>query len=151
MQDRSRLWRGTYLEKTRLFLHLGVDCNVEAGVVVNAIADGTVVYVGDDTPLVGGWGGHIVQKIQFRGQPHALIYAHLGDTFVSRDEKVCRGQRIGLTGNKTRNGFWRPHLHLQLVKGVDYVRAWHTFMSEEIDGYGKLDRLRYWAHRCPDP
>lgn len=104
MQDRTRIRRDSYVEKGKLFLHLGIDVNIEAYTAVNAIADGVVKYVGNDLSI-GGWGGHIVQEIRFRGRPHALIYAHLGNVLVSQGEHVQKGRRLGEVGNKSQNGF----------------------------------------------
>lgn len=152
MEDRSIVWSDTYLRETGNFLHLADDFNVPAGTMVFCVADGPIVHMGTDSPLKGGWGGHIVQKIQFHGKPHALIYCHLG--FMQPRDTPCdisKGDFIGLVGNKSENGGWGPHLHLQLVADIDDVTDWAHFMDKEIDGYGKVSDIEYWAKRCPDP
>jgi len=63
---------------------------------------------------------------------------------------VPRGMQIGMIGKKSENGFWRPHLHLQLFAGIDGVTDWEKF-SKEMDGYVKLDDRAEWARKCPDP
>ena len=111
MEDRSIVWSDTYLKETGNFLHLGVDCSVKAGTEVLAVRDGLVVWSGSDSPLEGGWGGHVVQLIEHNGEPFALIYAHL--------------KKGGL-----------PQL---------------GYLRNELDGYGKVEHMTYWARRCPDP
>jgi murein DD-endopeptidase MepM/ murein hydrolase activator NlpD len=56
LEDRSFLWKGSYLEKTGNFIHLGVDYNVPAGTKVFADYDMEVVHMENDFPLKHGWG-----------------------------------------------------------------------------------------------
>lgn len=150
MEDRSIVWSDTYLKNTGNFLHLGIDCSVGAGTEVLAVADGPVVHVGDDTPLVGGWGGHVVQLIPLRGETHALIYAHLDSATCGGKRDCAKGDVIGLVGTKDRNGFWGEHVHLQLYTGIGRVTDWREFI-DGIDGYGNAKDIAHWARTCPDP
>lgn len=72
---------------------------------VTASHAGTVEIVRADA---GGYGTHI----RLRGADGCLtIYGHLTKSYVSKDQKVKAGQRIGLTGN---TGFSTgPHLHFE--------------------------------------
>jgi murein DD-endopeptidase MepM/ murein hydrolase activator NlpD len=151
MEDRSIVWSDTYLKDTGNFLHLGIDLSVRAGTMVFSLADGPIVHAGTDTPLKGGWGGHVVQIIQFRNKPHALIYCHLGFLQYRNPENISKGALIGLIGNKSENGGWGEHLHLQLVADIEDVTDWARFMDKDMDGYGNVRDLTYWAKRCPDP
>ncbi len=153
MENRTRLLSDVkYLRKNKTFLHLGIDLSFDAGTCIFAIGDGPIVHIGTDSPLKGGWGGHVLQMIKFKGKPHLLIYCHLG--FIQEKDRlrtISKGDFIGLVGNKNENGGWGPHLHLQLVSDVDHVINWAHFMDKEIDGYGKVKDIAYWAKRCPDP
>ena len=44
MKSRDRMQRGTPFADNGLTLHVGLDLNVDAGVQVNAVADGTIIY-----------------------------------------------------------------------------------------------------------
>lgn len=153
MENRTKLLSDVkYLRKNKTFLHLGIDLSFDAGTMVFSIAEGPIVHIGTDSPLKGGWGGHVLQMIKFQGKPHLLIYCHLG--FIQEKDRlrtISKGDFLGLVGNKSENGGWGPHLHLQLVSDVDHVINWAHFMDKEIDGYGKVKDISYWAKRCPDP
>jgi murein DD-endopeptidase MepM/ murein hydrolase activator NlpD len=151
MEDRSEVWAETYLKETGNFLHLGIDCSVPAKTEVLVLADGPILWSSTDEPIKGGWGGHVVQRIHFRGKPHALIYAHLGTRQAHRGMYLRKGDAIGYVGTWAENGQWGEHLHLQLDSGVDEVDDWEKYLDHGIDGYGKVADLTYWAERCPDP
>ena len=44
LEDRSTLWRGSYLDQKRKYIHLGVDFNVPAGTQVAIERAATVIY-----------------------------------------------------------------------------------------------------------
>ncbi|MEK7628593.1 MAG: peptidoglycan DD-metalloendopeptidase family protein [Patescibacteria group bacterium] len=150
MENRDVIRRGTYLEKNELWLHTGIDLNVEAGTQVLSVADSDVVYVGDDTPLVGGWGKHVIAVFLLNWKKHALLYAHLGETPYLCNWYAPAGTLIGSVGTKKQNGFWRPHLHLQLFADIDDVTDWEKF-SRDMDGYVKPADRALWVRKCPDP
>jgi hypothetical protein len=151
MEDRSNIRRGTYLEKDKLWIHTGIDVNHNPGIRVLSLADGPIVYQGTDAPLVGGWGYHVIQIINFRGRPHALVYAHLAKHLPhATGVRVTKGVWIGTIGNSTVNGVWRPHLHLNLFADIDDVTDWENF-SNTMDGYVKESEIMFWARKCPDP
>lgn len=151
MEDRSIIWSDTYLKDTGAFLHLGIDITVPAGTLVHAVASGEILHVGTDVPFVGGWGGHVVQRIVYQGKSCALIYAHLGTIQATEKTVWEKGSEIGAVGDKDENGHWSPHLHVQIVRDIEGVTDWQRFLDDEIDGYGKVVDIADWARRCPDP
>lgn len=151
MEDRSIIWSDTYLKEAAAFLHLGVDLTVPAGTLVNALATSEILYTGTDVPFVGGWGGHVIQRYDYRGEEAILIYAHLGEIRVTIGDVCEKGVVIGAVGDKTQNGFWSPHLHVQIVRDVGNVTDWKHFLDVELDGYGKAAEIEYWSSKCPDP
>lgn len=151
MEDRSCIRRGTYLEKDKLWIHTGIDVNRGVGSLVRCLGAGTIVHIGTDAPLVGGWGYHMIQLITFKGKTHGLLYAHLADGIIGKvGMKIKKGAVLGAIGHKHENGYWRPHLHLQLFADVAGVSDWDTF-SKEMDGYVRMNECATWARRCPDP
>ena len=151
MEDRSTLHRGTYLQTNGLWIHTGIDVWARADTIVLAVAAGDVMYQGTDWPMIGGWGYHIIQKINFRGQPHALVYAHLAHQPArERRTKYPKDDIIGHIGTEKDNGHWSQHLHLQLFADVEDVTDWEAF-SQQIDGYVRPDECAKWAAKCPDP
>lgn len=153
LENRRHLHRETYLEKDKKWIHIGIDVNADVGTVVHAVADGPVVYTGDDSPLVGGWGGHIIQMIPFQESSHLLLYAHLGGIKTYPGELLKKGEDIARIGTPSENGHWFPHVHLQLFGEPDMVHGtkdWKKF-SDEMDGYVRVEEAAKWARICPDP
>ena len=72
---------------------------------VTASHEGIIEVVRADA---SGYGTHI----RLRGTDGCMsIYGHLSKSYVSKDQKVKAGERIGLTGN---TGFSSgPHLHME--------------------------------------
>ncbi len=151
MADRSFIWRGTYLHALELSVHAGLDLNVPAGTEVRAVADGEIVYEGTDAPLKGGWGHHVIQKIVYDGSVHAILYAHLerGEA-VRKGRYVRTGCRLGHVGTPAANGYWYPHLHVQLFSDITTVTDWKAF-SRSMDGYIQRGDVAEWSWKCPDP
>ncbi|MBP9669448.1 MAG: peptidoglycan DD-metalloendopeptidase family protein [Candidatus Pacebacteria bacterium] len=156
MEDRSVLRRGSYLDEKELYLHLGIDLNVNPRTMVYSTVQGTVVYVGDDSHTfgTGGWGNHCILYIE--NLRMALLYAHLGHIGKQLvGMEVAPGTPLSTVGETHENGGWRPHLHMQLVRMPPEcvhwtTKSWERF-SEEIDGYARLDTLAESARRYPDP
>jgi len=102
--------------------HLGEDWNIEdggsdadIGEPVYAIANGIIIK----SSKSGSWGNYVmIQHNLPQGSSYEYVvsfYAHLGDDRqVSQDDTVERGQLIGTVGDRTENGNWSPHLHLEL-------------------------------------
>lgn len=151
-EDRSHLWRGSYLAEKRNYVHLGVDLNVPAGTPVCADSPGKVILVDNDTDTFpkGGWGTRVMLRLFYH--PVVLIYAHLApgpDCAVGTT--LVEGQEFARIGQPANNGYWFPHLHLQALS----QEADEYYLSggrlEELDGYGKAadaDRIR---RLFPDP
>jgi murein DD-endopeptidase MepM/ murein hydrolase activator NlpD len=153
LEDRRTMHRGTYLEADEKWTHIGLDVNAPAGTPIRALADGPVIYVGTDSPLTGGWGGHIIQKIGFQGSSHLLVYAHLGYINARCGEHLKKGDGIADIGTPAENGYWFPHVHLQLFgnpKDVHGAHDWEMF-SKGADGYTTIEYRSADARNCPDP
>lgn len=87
----------------------GVKIGAPVGTPIKAAASGTVVYVGDDVPGLGG----LVMILH--GSGWTSVYGHASRILVHRGEAVRQGQTIALSG---ATGFAdRPELHFELRKG----------------------------------
>lgn len=87
-------------------MHEGMDISARAGAKILAAQNGVVVYSGSD---LGGYG-----KITVISHPggYFTVYAHARKLYVSKGEKVHRGQviaEVGSTGRSTGN-----HLHFEV-------------------------------------
>lgn len=142
-ENRSEIWRGSYLEEEKKFIHLGIDYNVPAGTDVHLPKAGLCVDVLRDTDQNGGWGGRVIIKID----SCYVIFAHLMNIAVEVAQKVDVGTVLGHVGDHTINGNWYPHLHLQCLRYPRLLRPALPF--DHLDGYASADTaIDGWY---PDP
>lgn len=155
LENRARLWRGSYLEQTGAFIHLGVDFNVPQGTPFVTQCPAAVVLVDDDGDQDGGWGQRIFLKPELpagRAERPAvvLIYAHLQNTAVVPGSRIPAGTVLGEVGGPPHNGNWAPHLHIQALRYDAFARIL-TEDFDNLDGYGHADNLAELAGLFPDP
>jgi murein DD-endopeptidase MepM/ murein hydrolase activator NlpD len=87
-------------------MHSGLDLTAPSGAEIRAARDGTVVYSGN------GFSGYGNLVILDHGDGYVSLYAHNLRNLVREDDRVSRGDPIGLvgmTGNATA-----PHLHFEI-------------------------------------
>jgi len=101
---RSSPWSSSSSE-----FHSGLDIGATRGTAVIAPAPGTVVFAGQHAE-------YGVALVIDHGNDIKTLYGHLTKVTVAQDQKVQRGQPVGLTGNTGRSS--GPHLHYEIqVKG----------------------------------
>ena len=106
-------WRIHPIYKARIF-HKGIDIEAKIGTSVKTIADGVVIYAGNNDPK--GYGNYVVIN---HGKINGVIvtseYGHLSSWNVKTGQKVTQGQVIAKSGNTG----WStgPHLHVTIREG----------------------------------
>ena len=114
LENRSTIWKGSYLDAKRNYLHLGVDFNVPEGTPVATDNDGVILQVDTDNSI-GGWGTRIILLTQ-QPQTFVLIYAHLRPHINLEPDTIIRaGTLLGEVDASDTNGHWYPHLHEQAL------------------------------------
>ncbi len=151
LEVRGNLWRGSYLDETGKYLHLGVDCNAPCGTKVGAPCDATVVFVDDDPDQDGGWGQRIFLRPK-RGIASSVLFilAHLQNVAVQAGMQVTRKAILAEVGGPPDNGNWHEHLHVQAI----LVDLFHEILVErfhELDGYGHPRDAEALKRDYPDP
>ncbi|MFA6268594.1 MAG: peptidoglycan DD-metalloendopeptidase family protein [archaeon] len=131
LEDRSNLWKDTYLKQVNAFIHLGIDYNVPIGTKVclpiDALVDETIT-----DPSQGGWGSAI--KFKIKKSDIFFIIAHLSPELnVKKGEEYKKGEFVGHTGQITENGGWYPHCHVQFFTSEFDKNYDHTLAK--MDGY----------------
>lgn len=110
----------------RLQVHLGQDMENPTGTPVLAVADGAVVFAGDDlTTLVGPYnnyyGNAVIIEHAFRdssGEPVYSLYGHLNRVASTVGQSVKRGDIIGYVGAEgIAQG---SHLHFEVRVGSPF-------------------------------
>ena len=92
--------------------HYGTDFAANAGTVIHAFADGTVLEAGTDS----GYGNYV--KLD-HGNGYITLYGHCSELSVSAGETVARGQPIALVGSTGQST--GPHLHFELIHNGVYL------------------------------
>jgi murein DD-endopeptidase MepM/ murein hydrolase activator NlpD len=86
--------------------HEGVDLANSIGTPIYAAADGIVRFAG----IQGGFG--TVVRVEHKAAGFETVYGHLYSYCVKEDQKVKRGERIGLMGSTGKST--GPHLHYEV-------------------------------------
>jgi hypothetical protein len=149
LEDRTHLWRLSYLEDSGGFVHLGVDCNVPAGTVVAAPYDCVVRHLFDDGDAPQGWGPRIILEPRDAKLPY-LILGHLQPLSWSVGQSIAHGDTISRVAPPPYNGRWFPHLHIQQVSR-DHLESLDEEGLCSIDGYGHPSEREVLTERYPDP
>ncbi len=89
--------------------HEGIDYLINSGTEILAAAPGVVLRVGDFTNCSGALSVEILHA-----EGLVSLYTHFSNIFVVKDQKVYRGEIIGLSGN-SGNCSLGPHLHFGLL------------------------------------
>ena len=118
-----------YYEKTKKFVHSGIDIVRPHGEHLFAVEDGIITKVVDDAT---GYGKHIKLETNHKTYKLEWVYGHLDRIFVEKGQAVKAGQFIATMGNtgfvvsnSTGNGYWNAnpyagtHLHLGVRKRVN--------------------------------
>lgn len=123
-EDRSALWKGTYLDETGGYIHLGIDINVPKNTPVLSPFDADIIdrYLDADDKI--GWGGRLLLRNPKR---KLLLLAHMEPNTLTLATKVKRGDVLGNVGTWPTNGNTFEHLHVQCVTTTDL---------KGLDGYG---------------
>lgn len=155
LEDRRHVWRGSYLDRTESYVHLGVDFHVAQGTAVVAEFDADIAMVEKDPDNDGGWGERIFLRPApaVAGPPARdvlLIYAHLQNVAVRPGVHLHPGTLLAEVGGPPHNGNWSPHLHVQAIQRAMFADILLNRFTE-LDGYGRRDRLDELSRQFPDP
>jgi hypothetical protein len=149
LEPRPRLWRGSYLEEGKKFLHQGMDFNAPVGTPVAVDRKVEVLHVDDDSPERHGWGNRIFFRVM--GEDIALIYAHMARSIrrCTRGDILEPGDIFGEVGGFECNGGWYSHTHVQAMQ----LARFRAFLEhpEKLDGYGFCQDIASIAREFPNP
>ena len=116
--------------KTRK-MHFGMDFTAPRGTPVYASGDGVVERADSNS---SGYGNHI--RID-HGYGYVSLYAHLYQYKIGKNQKVKRGDLIGLVGSTGRSE--APHLHYEVFKDGERINPINFYYgSLTPEEYSKL-------------
>lgn len=113
--------------------HRGIDISTDAGSLVRASADGTVLSVRRRS----NYGKTVILRHRFG---ISTVYAHLSGYNVKPGEPVRRGQVIGFVGNTGRST--GPHLHYEVRVGDMPVNPLRYLSNQARITLPKLEGIR---------
>ncbi len=128
---------------------MGIDCNAPPGTPIATPFSGEVIDIFDDSPEPQGWGPRVIVATTSSRAPF-LVFGHLDALRHPIGRKLSAGEIIGEIGPPPLNGYWFPHLHLQVVSAA----AFHRHVSiglESLDGYGHTRDQETLVADFPDP
>ncbi|MDD5165186.1 MAG: peptidoglycan DD-metalloendopeptidase family protein [Candidatus Pacebacteria bacterium] len=150
MEDRSFLWHGSYLDKDRAYIHLGVDLNVPPGTKVATDFSAEVVRIDDDYPEQGGWGPRVI--LRNMESDIYVVYAHLDREIGCKVGDFLKKNTIfASVGKAPYNGNWFPHLHVQTISTEYFNELNQNNSWANLDGYGSPNKIEQNKKRFPDP
>ncbi len=117
-----------------LRFHAGMDFVTEPGRPIYATGNGTVVRADMDA---GGYGNHV--RIE-HGFGYLTLYGHMSKILVRPNQKVRRGQIIGLVGSTGKSV--GPHCHYEVHKNgepIDPINFYYNDLSPAE--YNKLVQM----------
>lgn len=143
-EDRKDIWKGTYMDKTQAYIHLGIDINVPSGTPIKCPFDGVVIEAFTDLDTKIGWGGRLilVQRSDTQLKMPFLVLGHLnpGNLINAASKKYFnKGEVLGHVGTWPTNGNTFNHLHVQCIT--------KNLLNTDFDGYGFKSDLE----NNPDP
>lgn len=115
-EHRPGMYTGKLFEKEARTIHMGVDIGAPAGTTVYAFDDGKVIHAGYN-PEPFDYGFVIVTEHRNKdGDLYWVLFGHLSKESVEHCPKspFNKGEILGWLGDKSENGGWNPHLHIQL-------------------------------------
>lgn len=104
-------------------MHTGVDLVVDTGTKIFATGGGKII----DVSRKSGYG--LVVEID-HGFGYRTLYAHLSKTLVSKNQKIDRGDLIGLSGQSGTLATG-PHLHYEVMHNGVYLNP-ANFIFEDV-------------------
>jgi len=125
--------------------HLGLDIWGDAGTPVSAPLDGTVHSFAFNDAF-GDYGATIILQHVLEGMSIFSLYGHLSlaDLIVSEGKHIGRGEVFAHFGSGKENGWWPPHLHMQLILDMHGMRG-------DYPGVCRYSEREAYLANCPDP
>lgn len=142
---RSRVFDSAGSSEEPRTLHLGVDIWGKDGTPVMAPID-SIVHSTGNHPEYGNYGATIILQHELEGLTFFTLYGHLSfaDLQIKAGDKVQSGQVFAHFGLPEENGHWPPHLHFQVMAGLQGNTG-------DYPGVCAASKKDFYKINCPDP
>ena len=116
-EHRPGMYTGELFETEARTIHMGIDIGAPIGTPVFAFDSGRILHQGFN-PEPFDYGHVIVTEHQDQhGNLFWVLLGHLSKVSICRiatGAQFKKGDILGWIGDKSENGGWNPHLHIQL-------------------------------------
>lgn len=127
-------------------LHLGVDIWGPAGTPIYNFYEAKVhSFKFNDN--FGDYGATIILQYQLSDLVVFGLYGHLNLASLdglSEGQVIPAGKQFASFGVKEENGYWPPHLHFQLMFGMEGLKG-------DYPGVCQFSKRENYLQNCPDP
>ena len=151
---------GGYLEKRKIYEisnvftsnegfrnnHLGIDIWAPQNTKVFSIIDGTV-HSYKFNKVSGDYGATLILKHNIGENTFFTLYGHLSLKSIQNkilNQPIKKGECIADLGDFSENGNWPPHLHFQLILGIEGYHGDYPGVCNDGD-------LDFHKNNCPNP
>lgn len=145
LYGRSNLFNAVAAEEPRR-LHIGTDIWGRAGEKIFAPMDGAIHSFAFNNHF-GDYGATIILAHELNGRSFHTLYGHLSLADLDQLEPgmpVKKGQLLAHFGEPRENGYWPPHLHVQLIIKMGEYKG-------DYPGVVPVSKKKEYLLNCPDP
>ena len=106
----------TALFKGERNIHMGIDIAAPVGYPIKSFDHGTL-FMKTYNGAEGDYGYTLIVEHEIEGRSVWALYGHLSMSSYDHKkvgDKILKGEVFAWIGDKSENGGWNPHLHLQL-------------------------------------
>lgn len=133
------------LYKDGRYIHMGIDLFAPIGTPVYAFSDGEIFLFNYNSAELD-YGYVIITLHKIEGKDLYVLHGHLNKQSIigkRTGQHFKRGAIIGWVGDKTENGGWAPHVHVQL--------SWEKPIICDMPGVVSDKQLANALNIYPDP
>lgn len=142
-EDRSFIWKNSYLSETGKFIHLGIDVNLNKKSYVFVSRPTEILRIDSDIGESCGWGNRIFGRV--KGTDIVLIYAHIDGIRCKVGDVVDSKNPFCHIADSSVNGGWFEHYHIQAMN----INYYESFLKKDfagLDGYGDNGDLSFFIN-----
>ena len=145
-EHRPGMYTGDLFETEARTIHMGIDIGAPVGTPIYAFDNGRILHQGFNPEPYDY--GHVIitEHTDETGKLFWVLLGHLSKSSVERlttGSPFQKGDLLAWVGNKSENGGWNPHLHIQLST----VRP----ETHDLPGVVSKQELEHALIRYPDP
>ncbi len=127
-------------------IHLGIDIWLPPGTPIYTPMTGKVHSFADNQHFLD-YGPTIITEHEIGGVRFYILYGHLSRSSLARlklGQTLRYGDNIATIGERSENGSWPPHVHLQLIADMGEKKG-------DYPGVAKPSEKARYLQLCPNP